>query len=227
MTVPPGRGPYALGGAIPDGSVDSLPQGTNLLVVGDDADGAADFVFRVLAQAPRAGECVLLVTTDETPAALVDRYRTALDDTASLDHLFVVDVSQSGLERDIGPLSPTQVEAVASPADVTAIGIGITNHLRSIDTERIRFGLASLSPIVDRIGPERAFAFAHVLTSRVRTADYLGLFVVDPASHDASVVRILRSLTDGTLTVRRTDDGHRELHGTGALDAVATGTRFD
>jgi hypothetical protein len=135
----------------------------------------------------------------------------------------VVDASHSGIERDTGPLSPASVEAATSPADVTGIGVGVTNHLRSIKSDRVRLGMVSLSPVVDRIGPERTFAFMHVLTSRVRTADLVGLFVVDSSRHEPEHVRVMGSLTDGAFTVR-SHDGRRQLRGTGAVDGVSEWT---
>lgn len=214
-------GPYPLDDAVPGTSLDSLPAGTNLLVVGEDGSGAADLVYRTLSPPPRYDEAVVLVTTEQSTASLAEAYSSALDDPDDLDHLYVVDATYSGLERETGSISPTRIEAASSPADVTGIGIGVTNHLRSIESDRVRLGMLSLSPVVDRLGSEQAFAFSHVMTSRVRTADYLGLFVVDPTRHDPEHVRVLQSLVDGTLTVRTTDDGRRQVRGTGAVDAVA------
>ena len=224
MTLRPEDGSYALDDAVPGTSLDSLPAGTNLLVVGGDGSGAADLVYRMLSSAPRYNESVVLVTTEQSTASLVEAYSSTLDDPDDLDHLYVVDAAYSGVERETGPLSPTRIEAATSPADVTGIGVGVTNHLRSITSDRVRLGLLSLSPVVDRLGPEQAFAFCHVMTSRVRTADYLGLFVVDPTRHESEHVRVLQSLVDGTFTVRRNDDGRREVRGTGAVDAVAEWT---
>ncbi|WP_152043203.1 DUF7504 family protein [Salinigranum salinum] len=218
MTGPPMDGAYVLDGALGD-SLDAISSGTNLLVVGDEA-GASDLSYRILARAQRYRECVVLVTTTETTASVVDAYRSHLADPDDLDHLHVVDASHSGLERDTGPLSPARVEAAKSPGDVTGIGVGITNHLRSIKSDRVRLGMVSLSPVVERLGPERAFAFFHVLTSRVRNADQLGLFVVDEARHDGEQVRVLQSLVDGTLVFRTTDDDRRLVRGTGVVEGV-------
>ncbi|WP_380679005.1 DUF7504 family protein [Salinigranum sp. GCM10025319] len=213
MTPRPEDGSYALDGAVPSTSLDSLPAGTNLLVVGEDGHGTTDLVYRILAPAPRYQECVVLVTTEQSTASHVEAYSSVLDDPDDIDHLYVVDATYSGIERETGSLSPTRIEAASSPADVTGIGIGVTNHLRSIASDRVRLGMLSLSPVVDRLGPEQAFAFCHVMTSRVRTADNLGLFVVDPTRHEVEHVRVLQSLVDGTFTVRRNDDGRREIRG--------------
>lgn len=223
MTIQPGQGAYTLGDVASDTALDSVPAGTNLLLVGAPDTGATDFTVRVLAAAPRAAECVILATTDSAPATLAGRYQPTLETPDDLEHLYVVDAFHSGLERDIGPLSPTHVEAASSPADVTGIGVGVTNHLRSIPSDRVRLGLVSLSPIVDRIGPERAFAFCHVLMSRIDAADHLGLFVVDPTRHEPEHVRVFQSLTDGALNFRSVGDA-REVRGTGVVDDVSEWT---
>jgi KaiC/GvpD/RAD55 family RecA-like ATPase len=227
MTVEPESDRYALDGVVAGTTLESVASGTNLLVVGDDDTGASDLVYRVLARAPRYHEHAILVTTERSTAAVVEAYRSNLADPDDLDHLRVVDGSHSGLERETGALPATQLEAAASPADVTGLGVGVTNHLRSIRSARVRIGVVSLSPVIDRLGAERAFAFAHVLTSRVRNADHLGLFAVDPSRHAAEHVRVLQSLVDGTFTVRTTDDGSRELRGVGAVDAVGEWVAFE
>jgi KaiC/GvpD/RAD55 family RecA-like ATPase len=226
VTDPRSAGSYAVGDAVVHPSFDAVPDGTNLLLVGDDASGAPDCVHRLLAQAPHAAERVILVTTEAEAGTVVERYQSVLADPGALDHLFVVDASASGVSRDVGPLSPTHVEAASSPADITGIGIGITNHLRSMETDRVRLGMVSLSPVLERLGAERTFAFLHVLTGRVRQLGHLGAFVVDPTRHEAEHVDVLRSLTDGTFRFRATDDG-RAFRGEGAVDAVAEWTPLD
>lgn len=227
MTIDPGNDGYALDGVVPGTALESVPGGTNLLVVGDDDSGATDLVYRTLARAPRYHEHAILVSTEQSTAAVVEAYRSELEDPDDLDHLHVVDGWHSGLERETGPLPATRIEAAASPADVTGLGVGVTNHLRSIGSDRVRIGVVSLSPVIDQLGAERAFAFAHVLTSRVRNADLLGLFVVDPSRHAPEHVRVLQSLVDGTFTVRTTDGGVRELRGVGAVDAIGAWTNFE
>jgi hypothetical protein len=225
MTVVPPADGYAVDEALP--GVDVLPVGTNLLLVGNESTGAVTATYRLLASAPRYQESVVLMTTDRAAAAHIAAYRSELADPDGLDHLFLVDGSRSGPERDAGPLSPANVEAASSPADVTGLGVGLTNHLRSIGDGRARLGLLSLSPVVDRLGTEKAFAFFHVLTSRVRQAGLLGLFVVDPTRHEAKHVRILQSLVDGSLRFRLADDGRRQFRGRGAVDAVSAWTDVD
>jgi KaiC/GvpD/RAD55 family RecA-like ATPase len=224
MTNPVEDDRYLLDGTIPGVPLDSVPSGTNLLVVGDETTGAAEFVYRALARAPLYDEHTILVTTEQSVAALVEAYRSRLGEGDDLDHLRVVDASRSGLERDTGSFSPARIETASSPGDVTGIGVGITNHLRSIRSDRVRLGMLSLSAVVDRIGPEQAFALFHVLTSRGRTAGHLGLFVVDPTRHDSHHVRTLQSLTDGAFTFRTTDDGRRQVRSVGIADAVSEWT---
>lgn len=226
MTTPTEGGAYTLGAAVPDAPIDSIAPGTNLLFVGDDTNGATGLVHRILAQAPTVGETVILVTTDENPKPLVETYQSVLPDSASLEHLFVVDASVSGLDRDLGPLSPTRVETASSPTDITGIGVGITNHLRTIQTDRVRLGLLSLSPLLEALGPERTFAFFHVLTSRVRRDGHLGLFTVDPSRHEREHVDILQSLTDGAFNFKLTD-GTPLCRGVGAVDAVSEWTPLE
>jgi KaiC/GvpD/RAD55 family RecA-like ATPase len=211
---------YATDGALPDPAPDVLSTGTNLLLVGNADTGAETVAYRLLAPAPHYDESVVLMTTERSVAAHVDAYRSALADPDDLDHLFVVDGSHSGLERDIGPLSPTDVESAASPADVTGLGVGLTNQLRSLPGDRARIALLSLSPVVDRLGPEKTFAFAHVLTSRVRNAGFLGLFAVDPTRHRPEHIRIFQSLVDGSLRFRTADDGRPQVRGSGCVDAL-------
>lgn len=226
MTANSSAGGYVLDGVTPGGPTD-VPSGTNLLLIGDETSGVDTLTYRLLATAATLRESVVLLTTVGTAKTHVEAYQSALDDPTDLDHLFVVDGSRSGPERETGPLSPTNVEAASSPGDVTGLGVGLSNHLRSIQSDRARVGFISLSPVVESLGPEKAFAFCHVLTSRIRNADLLGLFVVDPTRHEAEHVRILQSLVDGSVRVRSTDDGRSQVRTTGVLGDRSEWTTID
>jgi archaellum biogenesis ATPase FlaH len=87
--------------------------------------------------------------------------------------------------------------------------------------DRLRIGFDSLSPLLMYVDLQRLFRFLHVFTSQIQSRDWVGLFSIDPDSHDAQVVNTISQLFDGVIEVRLTDDGTREARVRG-LDSSST-----
>jgi hypothetical protein len=51
------------------------------------------------------------------------------------------------------------------------------------------------------------FNVLHVLTGRLTAAGYLGIFTLDPASHDDVIVNQIKGQFDGIVTLEDTADG--------------------
>jgi len=65
---------------------------------------------------------------------------------------------------------------------------------------------------------ERLFRFLHVFTSQIQSKGWLGVFSVDPESHDDQTINTISQLFDGVLEVRVTDAGEREARLRGVTD---------
>jgi hypothetical protein len=53
------------------------------------------------------------------------------------------------------------------------------------------------------------FKFCHVLSSRLDSASYLGLFAIDSTAHDEQTLQVIKQAFDGLLELRNSE-GSRE-----------------
>lgn len=195
---------YLLGDAIPGDAPDSVPRGTNLLVVGPAMVGKQRVTLRTLAQAPRYDQASVLVTTSSLAGKIERRYREYAP-TDDLSHLRIVDATGIDAASSADPDSRC-THAVSSPADLTGIGIGITENAQSAGG-RVRLGFLSISMLLQYMDSERVFSFLHVLTNRVSQSGYLGVFTFDPSAHDRQTTDTIKSLFDAVVRLEETDAG--------------------
>jgi archaellum biogenesis ATPase FlaH len=85
--------------------------------------------------------------------------------------------------------------------------------------DRLRVGFDSLSPLLMYVDLQRLFRFLHVFTSQIQSQGWLGVFSVDPESHDDQTINTISQLFDGVVEVRVTDGGDREVRVRGVSDS--------
>ncbi len=182
---------------------EAVPSGTSVLVVGPALTGKRDLVFDLIAGSEsRAG----VVTTTKNTA---DRIRSEFAGQHGDGwRLSVVDcVSKGGFGRTVDDADTTYV---ATPGDLTGIGIAVSGFLQDCyhDPTRsgVRFGLHSLSTLAMYAELRRVFQFVHVLTTRVDAAGFVGAFALDTTTDDRTKEQLL-PLFDAVVETRETDEG--------------------
>jgi hypothetical protein len=159
-----------------------------------------------------------------------DRIRATLAEHGISDgwEVTVVDAvtRQHGFER---ARDTATVEYVATPGDLTGIGISVSGFMQdayhdpSVDTAAV--GLHSLSTLLMYADFRRVYQFTHVVTSRVTFSDFVGAFSLDvTGGTDESYAR-LTELFDGLVEVRD-DDDVPELRTRGAVDGPRRWTPY-
>lgn len=197
--------------------IDSLDSGTYLLA-GPAMSGKYDLLVGMLVEGFSAGEAGLFVTTNQDAEAVYEDIEARVDSPPA--HLRLVDCVSEQPPSD-SRLVDDQVEYVSSPADLTGIGIGVSEQLRRFaeaDVQWTRIGFYSLSTLLMYVELETVFRFVHVMTGRVESIDGLGVFTIDPTTHDRSTINTLKQLFDGMIELR-VDDGTREVRLIGVPDA--------
>jgi hypothetical protein len=199
-----------------------LDAGLNLLISGPAMLGKRQLVFEFIAPEPEtAGEVdpLVMMTTDD-PAT---RTRTHLEDrgiTADSNAFRIVDAS--GAPGDDDPI----VHRVSSPADLTSMGVEFTEAVDGMGTpDRLRLGFVSISTLLQYVDSERAFSFLHVLSRRASAAGYLGVYSIDPTTHEDRFVNVVTSIFDAVVELREVD-GDREIRIRGLPDVDAEWTAF-
>ncbi|WP_338742144.1 RAD55 family ATPase [Haloplanus salilacus] len=200
--------------------VDGLDVGTNLLISGPAMSGKRQLVFDHLAPGIGDVDPVVMITTDD-PAT---RIRADLGDRGipvDSDAFRIVDASGAPGDDD----DPV-VNRVSSPADLTGMGVGSTEVVDELGTpDRLRLGFVSISTLLQYVDSERAFSFLHVLSRRASAAGYLGVYSIDPTTHEDRFVNVVTSIFDAVVELREVD-GDRELRIRGLPEVDAEWTAF-
>lgn len=196
-------------------------EGTTVLVTGPRHDGARELGLGMLAGSP--GEGAIVVTTNQRASRIADDcarigIELADDRSAILDCV-------GDEDADV----PARVLPVSGPADLTGIGMRFSDvyvDFKGGGIERVRTGLFSLSTLLSFGDLRTVSRFVHTLVGRIDGVDGLGVFRIDPASHDDRAVRTLAQFCSGRIEVRDRD-GDRELRTHGLPDQPDGWTRFE
>lgn len=109
--------------------------------------------------------------------------------------------------------SPTPtVTAVSNPADLTELGIQISQYLEqwSDTTHPTVIYLDSLTALLDAVDLNRAYRFLHVLSGRIASVDGHAYYQLNPDAIDAQTIAVIRDLMDDIvqLTPSAESDDH-------------------
>ncbi|WP_435097484.1 RAD55 family ATPase [Halarchaeum sp. P4] len=218
--------PYKIDGVLPPELLTEVEPGTNLLVSGPAMSGKRKLLLQLLARGARESEGSVVVTSRNPAEDVTDAYRDALDGDEDLGYFRVIDCVSS---RSGASVDGARVHEVSSPGDLTGIGIEFSEIARdaeAADIERLRVGFDSLSPLLMYVDLQRLFRFLHVFTSQIQSRDWLGLFAIDPDSHDQQEVNTISQLFDGMIEIRLAEEG-REARVRGITDAPTDWVALD
>ena len=188
-----------------------LPPGTTLLVAGPSMTGKERFANAALSAGLDNGEGAVAITTNGPAGEVLSELEQQVPDLEH-SHVGVLDCRADGDREERETPDGAFVHHVASPADLTGMGIGITrsfDRLERTDVDRGRLTLDSLSTMLTYTDRRTVFKFCHVLASRLDGAGYLGLFTVDSSAHDEQTLQVVKQAFDGLVEIRHVD-GQRE-----------------
>jgi KaiC/GvpD/RAD55 family RecA-like ATPase len=209
--------PYDATGVLPDALVTEFDDGTNLLLSGPAMSGKQAILLELLARGESDGEGSVVVTSRDPADEVIGDYEGVLGHESGF--LRVVDcVSQ---QSGGGGGNDSRVRTVSSPGALTGMGMEFSNIAEDAGEAgvgRLRVGFDSLSPLLMYVDLQRLFRFLHVFTSQIQSQGWLGVFSVDPESHDAQTINTISQLFDGVLEVRVNDAGDREVRVRGVTD---------
>ena len=98
-------------------------------------------------------------------------------------------------------LDDADVEVVATPADITALGIKPSRFLSGTDGELV-VCFDSVTAMCQYVEPETAYGFLHTIAVQLYDADATAHFHIDPAAHDEATVDLFASLCDAVVDAR-------------------------
>jgi len=174
--------------------------GTNLLLTGPALGGTRELLLRLL-----LGDDGVIVITADTSAGKILSAFEGLGGHIDRDRVRVVSCSRETSE-EFEPMFST----VGSPGDLTGIGIEYSGQYEAVYARgynSARTAIYTLTPLLvysDDVRP--VFRFINTVTSRIRTADGLGICAIDPSAHDEQVVNAIAQPFDARIDVRDRGD---------------------
>jgi hypothetical protein len=206
-----------------DGDADLLEQpgamspGSSLLIAGPAMTGKRRLMFDLLEDA--ADTRAAFVTT-KRDAKGMEAEVGAVWTLADWELSFVDCVSrQRGVQ--FAPETGT-VEYVATPGDLTGIGIALSGFMQDAyhdpDAAHPAVGLHSLSTLLMYADVRRVYQFLHVITGRIDSSGFSGVFTFDLVGGEEEHLARIRELFDGLIEVREEADEGRQLRTRGAVD---------
>ena len=182
----------------------SIDPATSLLVSSTCLAAAERFVTDALATGIESGAFGIAVTaTTEADTVRDEVYDRTNAGESSLSIIDCVTRDRGACVNDTD-----HITYVASPAELTQIGVALSETLEQLEHEgvgRSRVTLHSVSTLLAYADLETVFRFLHVFTRRVEHAGGVGLYTIDRTAHDDQSLRTLAPLFDAT--VRLTEDG--------------------
>lgn len=194
---------YGFGSDIPLNPID---RGSTVLVAGPAFSCAEDLTRSMVARGTGTGECALSISTNMTCKRLLNRCEQTVP-TFERSQMGIIDCSgqdigQSGVE--------VPVKYVSTQSDLTGIGMNFSALYESLYPDardgRVRTSLISLSSLAMYVDLRTLFQFAQTLSGRIDSTGGLGVFAIDPTTHDTKAVNTLSQAADGRIEVRDADD---------------------
>lgn len=195
---------YDVSGVLPNDVLEEVPAGTNLLIVGPSMTGKRALALGLLAAGYQTGDGILCITTDSGEAIYnnLEQHVDSLD----RDRVGIVDTSGKGGEE----LLDATIETISSPGDLTGISVSmakLSRHFGNRGISDIRYGLISISTLLQYLGSQKVFKFLHVYTRRIEKTGGLGIYTLNNDSHDQQVINTITSQFDGVIELRENDSG--------------------
>jgi archaellum biogenesis ATPase FlaH len=190
--------------------VGSLGAGTNLLVTGSSDSGAREVALRLVLAANEHDEGLLLVSSDRTGRALLDRC-LSVDPTLDLSQVAIVDCA--AVDTDEQRRFDSVDGLIAGPGDLSAISVHLSTLYEALyepPQTAIRIGLFSLTSLLLAAPYREVSRFVHQLTGRIIATGDLGVYLLDTSVVDDEVVDSLETFCDGRMMVRRDETGETE-----------------
>lgn len=177
----------------------SFANGTSALMSGKAREARMAF-YDAVADGLEAGEAAILVTTNDSPEQVIAALRDRT--TIEADRVGIVDATGDGEDELIDGVT---VRTVGSTGDLTGLSLAFAKQLQLLQerglADRVRVGVDSVSTLMMYAEVQTVFRFLHVFTSRLGSADLLGLFTLTPDMHDEKAVNTVRTLFDTEVQV--------------------------
>jgi hypothetical protein len=148
---------------------------------------------------------VLVITTNQPYDILKKNYEK---NGIAMEKIFVVDtVTKYALGHDHEPVKNCRF--VANPADMTSIGIAVTESLAGLSGRKVSLLFDSVNSMLIYISSQNITKFVHFVTNKLRLMGFSGIFLAVEKGLDPDVLTQLTTFVDDVVDVDKKDTGNK------------------
>lgn len=200
---------YQLGIEGIDDAIGPLKGGSNILLIGPPMSGKDVIVNNILYKGLTQDESAILVTTGLSGEDAFNWFKqNGLDVERYADRFGIVDCVSQTIGLSLGDTET--IKRVSSPVNLTGISVNITNFFEKFwmkkGIRKTRLCIHSLSTMLMYSNLQTVFRFLHVFTGRIKSADAVGVYVVESGMHDEKTLVTLKQLVNGVIEIEVEND---------------------
>ena len=140
---------------------------------------------------------VLVITTNQPYDVLKKNYEKS---GVAMEKIFVVDtVTKYAMGHDHEPVKNCRF--VNNPADMTSIGIAVTESLGELKGKKVSMLFDSVNSMLIYISSQNITKFVHFITNRLRLLNFSGMFLAVEKGLDPDVLTQLTTFVDEVIDV--------------------------
>jgi hypothetical protein len=149
---------------------------------------------------------ILVITTNQPYDVLKRNYEKS---GVPMEKIFVVDtVTKYAMGHDHEPVKNCRF--VNNPADMTAIGIAVTESLSELKGKKVSMLFDSVNSMLIYISSQNITKFVHFITNKLRLMNFSGMFLAVEKGLDPDILTQLTTFVDEVVDVDKipsTDSG--------------------
>lgn len=189
-----------------------FPSHYSILVAGPPGVGKFEWLVRLMKSYLEKGEKVAFVTLDLHPREVRERAKSEGVDIAGYEgssFMFVDCFSASASEKIEEPAAK-KLYSVSSYSNLEGLGMAISKAASDLKPP-IRVMFYTISTLFLHNSPQAIAKFFQIVTSRVKTNMGFIAYAAHDGVHDLQTTNLLRSLVDGVVEIRFTEDMDRQV----------------
>lgn len=182
-----------------------LGEASNILVMAPSFTGGTSGVCKeLLAGGEPSAATVLGITYTVSPGEFIEDWQehTATEPA----HGQIISVGEqtddrTGVTARASGTDAWSISGIESPGDLTGLGITLSEFLSEKEDASVRLCFDSLTALLQYADLKQAFRFLHIVTGRVKSANGVGHYHLDPAAHDQQTLATIQGLFDAVVEV--------------------------
>ncbi len=192
-------------------AVDIFPGNYSVLIAGPPGVGKFEYFLQLVKQALERGSRVVFVTMDVHPVEVRERAKgIGLDIPNFEGHTFLFVDCYSAMSSEAPDQTRNKtIYKVSSMSNLEGIGMAMAKAANDLKTPVLIF-FYTLSTLFLHNSQQAIAKFMQIITSRVKTNLGLIAYSVHDGVHDQMTMNLLRSLVDGVIEARFTEDLGRQ-----------------